>query len=415
MVRSVRHSPNRMGLSALVAILLLLAGCDVLGFGVAEPATPAFEMTNDLAARTAVLSGASNGSSSGEEDAAPALSLTPVVRVRPPTVEKTRTQAGHLSYDSETERLHVGYKLAGPAFGGAVDVLGVQREASGGGLVEGRRSLRSHNVDVVEVQYDSDEGALYAAGAVTTQKRRVSPAVISKIVPGNDAVEARSKRLSHNVAKSVLLGAAPNTVYVATDENALFQFDLNLNNQSKRTVGGTSGFRSAAAHEGQVFVLDESGRVFETDASAFSNLSEVVRLTDTDFGNGTVARLHADADRLYAALNEKGFALFSPPGDAVWTSGSVPPPSRYTCVSAGAEYLYVGRFDGVIEVYRKPDTVPNDGLERVGTFGPWGSTYGGGLSGAPINQIVEIDGHLYLANSRDGMVVVRIDGETSTG
>lgn len=413
MVRSVRHLPNRMGRSALIAALVLLAGCDFLGFGTAEPPSPSFEMTNDLADRTTVLGGAASSSPSGKEGPATALSLTPVVQVGPPTVEKTRTQAGHLSYDSETDRLQVGYKLAGSAFGGAIDVLDVQREASGGGLVEGRWSLRSQNVDVVEVQHAPDEDALYAAGAVTTRKRRLSPAVISKVMPGDTEVQARSKRLSHNVAKSVLLGTAPNTVYVPTDENALFRFDRELEQQSKKTVGGASGFRSAVAHEGQVFVLDQSGRVFETDGDTFTELSEVVRLTDTDFGNGTVARLHAGTDWLYAALNEKGFALLSPTGDAVWRSGAAP--SRYTCVSAGTKYVYAGRFDGVIEVYRRPDAIPNQELEQIGTFGPWGGSYGGVLSGAPVNQIVKIDGYLYVANSRDGLVVVRIDEGEPTG
>lgn len=304
------------------------------------------------------------------------------------------------------------YKLAGAPFGGGIDVLDVQRGAPTAELVEGRRGLRSRNVDVVEVRYDSDEEALFAAGAVTTEKQRLSPAVISKVVPGDTEVQARSKRLSHNVAKSVLLGTAPNTVYVPTDENDLYRFTLDLKDQSKQRAGSAAGFRSAVAQGERVFVLDESGRLFRTNANEFGALSEVVRLTDSNFGNGTVARLHADADRLYAALNEKGFALVAPTGESVWTSAPVPFESRYTTVATGEDYLYAGRFNGVIEVYRRPDTIPDQDLDQVGTFGPWGgSPYGGRLSRAPINHIQVLDNHLYVANSRDGLVVVRIDEE----
>ena len=136
-------------------------------------------------------------------------------------------------------------------------------------------------MDVVEVRAHTEQDALYAAGAVTTEKRRLSPAVVSKIVPGDSEIVAQSKRLSHNVAKSVVLGPAPGTVHVATDENALFQFDLGLKNRSKLTVGGATGFRSAVSHEEYIFVLDLSGRIFSTVARPFESLSGGVPLTST--------------------------------------------------------------------------------------------------------------------------------------
>lgn len=104
-------------------------------------------------------------------------------------------------------------------------------------------------MDVVEVRYDPDEEALHAAGAVTAEKQRLSPAVISKVVPGDTEVHARSKRRSHNVAKSVLLGAAPNTVHLPTDENDLHRFKLDLEDRSERTAGSATGSRSAVAQE----------------------------------------------------------------------------------------------------------------------------------------------------------------------
>lgn len=386
-----------------------------MGLSTAEPPSPNYEVTSDLSVRTTVLIGASASSGAAEgtprRDSAStaAVSLTPVVQVRPPTVKSTRTQAGHVSYNAETERLHVAYKLAGDSFGGGIDVIDVQADTTATELVNGRRSLRSTNADVVAVRYEAGADALYAAGAVTTEKRRLSPAVVSKIGLGGTEVQAQSRRLSDNVAKGVLLGAAPNSVYIPTDENDLHRLDLDLENQSTRSAGNAAGFRSAVAHQGNVFVLDASGRLFDTNASAFDALTEVVRLTDSDFGNGTVARLHAAGDRLYAPLNEKGFALAAPSGESVWTSEPVSFQSRYTAVTTDSEHFYVGRFDGRIEVYRRPDSIPEQGLERVGTFGPWWSTFGGTLSGAPINHLVALDNHLYVANSRDGLVVVRID------
>jgi hypothetical protein len=398
--------PNREGLFGLVAVVVLLAGCD---FGSGESPSPTFEPGDNPAFRTTVLSGAGAGAS--EEASQAAVSLTPVVQVRSPTLNATRAQAGHVSYDAERDRLHVAYKLAGQPFGGSIDVIDVRRDAATANrLLNGQRSVRSPNVDIVEVRWEADEGALYAAGAVATEKRRRSPAVVSKIVPGGDAVQAQSRRLSDNVAKSVLPGAAPNAVYVPTDENDLHRFDLDLENQTTRSAGNAAGFRSAIAREERVFVLDASGRLFATDANAFDALTEVVRLTDGGFGNGTVARLHADDDRLYAALNEEGFALVAPAGDAVWVSEPVSFQSRYTAVTTGAEYLYAGRFDGVVEVYRRPDTIPDRDLEQIGTFGPWGEAENT-LSGAPINHLLVIDDYLYVANSRDGLVVVRIDRE----
>lgn len=404
---SVRPALIRQGPLALIVVALLLVGCDFLGFGAARPARPSFQTADDLALRTMVLGGALNTTASREPSRA--LSLTPVVQVSPPTVKDTRTQAGHLSYAPETNRLQVGYKLSGSAFGGGIDVLEVQPGATAENLVDGLRSLRSTNVDIVEVRGHAEENALYAVGAVTTRKRRLSPAVVSKIVPSDSGIVTRSTRLSHNVAKSVVLGPAPNTVHVATDEDALFQFDLSLSNRSRLTAGSTDGFRSATAHGNQVFVLDQSGRVFATDAGTFESLSSIVRLTDSAFGNGTVARLHATDNYLFAALNDRGFAIAAPSGEAAWTSSTVSMQSRYTCVTAGPKHVYAGRFDGVIEVYRRPDTVPEQ-IERVGAFGPWGSDYGGRLSGAPINQIRVVENHLYVAKSRDGLVAFRIDG-----
>ena len=51
------------------------------------------------------------------------------------------------------------------------------------------------------------------------------------------------------------------------------------------------------------------------------------------------------------------------------------------------------------------------GFDRIDTFGSWGGTYGERLSGTPINPIEVVGDHLYVANSRDGLVVVRVDAE----
>lgn len=414
MLCSTRKTTVR--LSLLAAALCLWAGCELLGLGGSVLVRPHFETAGDLADRTRVLVDTAESETSGGPTASGALSLTPVMQVHPPVVEGKETRASHLSYDSETERLHVGYKLAGDIFGGGIDVLVVQSETPVPGLLNGVRSLRSNNVDIVEVQYDPGEDVLFVAGAVTTRKRAASPALVAKVALGKAGPTVRSERLSHNVVKGIVLGPASNTVHVVTDRDALYRFDRNLGGQARLHAQGAAGFRSLAVHGSEVFVLDRSGRVFREDANVFEELSEIAVLAESKFGKGGIARLQAEDGQLFAALSEEGFSIFAPSGEAVWKSGRAPTAPLYTCVSAGPKYLYAGRFDGIVEVYRRPEGIPNQRPEQVGRFELLG---GGGYAefqgSAPVNHLLVRDGYLYVANGRKGLVVFRIEDGAAAG
>lgn len=98
---------------------------------------PNFETAGDLADRTRVLVDTTDSGTSGDPTASEDLSLTAVMQVHPPVVEGKEAGASHLSYDPETERLHVGYKLAGDRFGGGVDILRAWSKGPASGLLSG--------------------------------------------------------------------------------------------------------------------------------------------------------------------------------------------------------------------------------------------------------------------------------------
>lgn len=410
MLRFVRDVASPVGLSVLALLFILGTGCDF--FGGSALVQPSFEVSDGLADRITVLDSASASRSSGGVGPAKALAPSALVQVRPPTVNGEVSQASHLSYDPAGGRLYVGYKLGGDPFGGGIDVLNVQSAESAAPLVEAERSLQSSNVDVVEVRANRGGDALYAAGAVNTEKLGGNPAVIARLVPRENAVDVRSERLSDFVAKSVVLGPVPNTVHVITDEDALFRFNAELRNQAKLTVDGAAGFRSLVAQGTQLFVLDRSGRVYEEDANDFRALSEVVTLTENQLPRQIIARLFSTDTRLFAALNQEGFSIFSPTGDAAWTSERPVTDVLYTSVAVDSERLYVGRVDGVVEVYRLPAGIPasDQSLERIDVFGVRGGDddFGGGRSRASINQVLVADGYLFVANSTEGVIVYDI-------
>lgn len=409
MPRSVRKATVRVVL--LTGALCLWAGCDILGLGGSVLVRPTFETAGDVADRMEVLVDTTAASESWNVGAEANLLLTAVVRIQPPTVDGEGTKASHVSRDPETRRLQVGYKLAGTDFGGGIDVLGFRRENPPTELLRPQQSLRSENVDVVEVQAAPGGGALFVAGAVTTEKHGASPALLAKVTPAESGPTVRSERLSDNVAKGLVVGPAPNTVHVTTDEDAVYQFDETLEAPIELRAPDAVGLRSIAAQGAEVFALDRSGRVYAGDASNFDTLSEVAALSEADFEEGGIARLEADDDRLYAALNRDGFSIFAPSGDAVWkseSSGGVQP--VYTCVTAGAKYLYAGRFDGRLEVYRRPTEVPDRRPEHVGTFRLLGGGYGQ-VQGAPVNHLLATDGYLFVAKGREGLIAFRVEEE----
>lgn len=402
MLKSLTASPVGIRLPMLLLASLLFAGCEYLGLRGNVLVSPGFSLTDGLAERISVLENGGQTNTSGS-----AVSLVPVVQVGSPEVRGTVTRSSHVSHDPRSGRLYVGYKLGGDSFGGQIDVVDLRDD----GTVSAVRAVRSENVDVVEVRHDANENALFVAGAVNTRKVGASPALLAKVTPRGDRVELKSTRLTDFVAKSLVLGPGGDRLHVVTDENALFQFDRSLNENGKLTVGDASGFRSVAANDQDVFVLDRSGRIFNADAAEFSELSKVATVANRAFNERAIARLLMSGDRLFAALNMEGFSMMDPTGAAVWRSGRTGTGALYTCMAAGPEYLYVGRLDGFIEVYELPEGVPDQGtdLNRVETIRLWAADASVNVSSQSINQLLLVDGHLYVAYSTEGLLGFRVE------
>lgn len=406
MLRSIVWRGGRATVPPLVVAVLFLASCDFLGLGGALLDQPEFQVSDGLAERITVLNEAREPTGGRAKQGDAAVSLTPVVQVRAPSIGGTVTQTSHVSHNAASGRLYVGYKLGGDPFGGAIDVL----ELRDGGRVGAVRSLESGNVDVVEVRHDADDEALFMAGAVNTRKLGGNPALVAKATPRQGGVDLKSKRLDHFVGKGLILGPEPNTVHVVTDENAVYQFDRELQQQAKLTAKDAAGFRSVAAHDSQVFVLDRSGTVFSEAAASFSELSESASLTNRSFNERAIARLLAADGRLFAALNIEGFGILSPDGEAIWTSGRSGVGALYTCIALGPNHLFVGRRDGAIEVYERPAGVPapDADFEPAQVIRLWRGDASLDLPSESINQLLMVDGHLYVAYSSEGLLVFRV-------
>lgn len=357
-------------LPTLLLAAFFLGGCEFLGLGGDPLVNPEFELTNDLSARIEIFGKSTDVQNPTSDSELAELSLSPVMGIRAPSIRGTVAQTSHISYVPESEHLYIGYKLGGDPFGGEIDVLDPQ----GVDRAPGVRSLRSSNVDVVEVRHDPPDSALFVAGAVNTRKVGASPALVAKVIPKDNTVTQKTNRLSDFVAKGLILAPADTTLHVVTDENALFQLDRSLENQSRPTVGDAAGFRSPAAHGSRVFVLDRSGRVFGADASEFSGLSEIASLGNRAFNKWAIARLVESDGRLFAALNQEGFPSFRRPEARHGAVAGLVRGGLCTRMAVGSQYLYVGRRDGVIEAYQLPKGISEEDaeLERVKSFRLWG-------------------------------------------
>jgi hypothetical protein len=114
------------------------------------------------------------------------------------------------------------------------------------------------------------------AGAVATDKADASPSVITKLSfsgNGGNNITSSSKRLSANVAKSVVnapAGDSQHDLYVVTDGNSLYRFDSGLENQLRQTVPGAE-FSSLTAHQDLLVMLTKSGALWTSDFSSPSD------------------------------------------------------------------------------------------------------------------------------------------------
>lgn len=421
MVKKV-HSRVRIVPLALLLVGLLFGGCDLMEEN-SSPQTPKFEVTNDLESRMTPLEDSSTtslqGGASATMNSSNSLLVFGVLRVAPPDVNGTGTVASYLSYDSYQgpDRVSVGYKVRGEEFGGGIDILNALTP-----LVLNPfpvNSIQATNLDVQEVVGASDSQAQYVAGAVQTNLADESPSVIAKLSfpEGEDDVDITSKRLSANVAKSVVnapSGDAQYDLYAVTDGNSLYRFTSNLGDKLRQTAPGAN-FSSVAAHQGRIVTLDKNGELWYSTPTSTGDLSK----DNTPSFNGTginplgIARVRtatheATNDQfVFVALNQGGFRVLNAEATTELfgrTSGN------YTSVSASGNgnLLFASRDNGQIEVYEFTGSTGNPSWTSspIATINT--RDFGDVPPETQVNQVLAIGNILYVANSRGGLLVLKV-------
>jgi hypothetical protein len=405
----------RVGFPAFAIALLVLSGCDLTG-ETSQPQSPNFEVTNDLESRITDLSGgtrstAARVTATAESD----FSVSGVARVEPPEVKGTRTKASHLSFNDEgDDRVFVGYKIRGKSYGGGIDVLDAKNPKN----PKSTNSLETDNLDVQEVIDDPDAGAEYVAGALETKKKNRSPAALTKLsLSGGNGISVDHKRLSGNVAKSVVnapSGDSQHDLYVVTDGNALYRYDSSLGNELEQTVSDDAEFSSITAHQDLLIMLTQSGALWKSDFSSPSDPWEGdLTLEKSEIRPLGIARLtasdHEDSSDnfVFAALNTGGFRVLNDDASEELfgrTEGD------YTSVSATDEsnYLYASRTDGTVEVYEfDGNNSPSWSSDPIATINT--ANYEDGSSNVQSNQVLAVGDYLYIANGSEGTLVLEVD------
>jgi len=407
----------RVGLPAFVIALLVLSGCDLTG-ETSQLQSPNFEVTNDLESRIADLSGGTRSTAVRVTATAESnFSVDGVARVEPPEVEKNdnsyQTKASHLSFDESDDRVFVGYKIRGAPFGGGIDVLNADDPKD----LQSTNSLESDNLDVQEVVDDPDAGAEYVAGALETKKKNRSPAALTKLSfeDSNDDISVTHKRLSGNVAKSVVnapSGDSQHDLYVVTDGNALYRYDSSLGNELEQTVSDDAEFSSITAHQDLLIMLTKSGALWKSDfSSANDPWKSDLTLEESEIRPLGIARLttsnheNSSDDFVYAALNTGGFRVLDDDADTELFSRTE---YDYTSVSATDEsnYLYASRTDGTVGVYEF-DGNNSPSWDRIATINT--ADYQDGSPKVQSNQVLATGDHLYIANGSEGTLVLEVN------
>jgi len=410
----LRLYPPLSFLTAGVLGIFLLSGCDTTED--TQPQSPNFEVTNDLENRITSLD---QGEASTTNPSAKNFSVDGVSRVEPPTVNGTRTAASHLSFSGDG-RVFVGYKISGSQFGGGIDVFNADNPNN----LTRINSIESTNLDVQEIVDDPGEEAEYVAGAVETNGADASPSAIAKLSFSGSDINVSNKRLSGNVAKSVVnapAGDDRHDLYVVTDGNSLYRYDANLEDELVQTAGPSTEFSSIAAEGSTISMLARSGALWRAD---FGSASEPER-SDLDLdGSGIdpvgIARLTASDHQnknnggifVYAALNEGGFRVLD---EDVDTERQRQTAGDYTSVSApdNGDYLYASKKSSgnVVEVYEYDgNSSPVWGDAPIATINT--ADFLEDATNAQTNQVLAVGDFLYIANGTDGLVVLEI---TSNG
>ncbi|WP_138431483.1 hypothetical protein [Fodinibius saliphilus] len=419
---------------AIGMLLCLTAACNVMSNeqNRDDQEEPNFEVTNDIEDRITYINSKDKGTVTVSKNSN-SFSLSAIAKIAPPSLGGTFSRATHLSFDDQNNQLHVGYKMFGVEYGGGIDIIELAQPASsnGGNLISSLRSIASSNFDVQEVRFDENEEALYVGGAVAVKKEDDSPARLVKVELNNSGniIGQKTKKISGNVVKSIVSRYSPGKsstyVYAVNDLNDLHQFDANFGSEKELSAPDDVEFRSVAVRSasGQVFTLDRSGIVRRTNESAFNKFKETISLLPGEqLGNElSIARLQilnsqTGSDLLIAALNENGFSILNSTGSTVWNSQESLNDENYLSVTAhesstpgnsGSDRIYTARAGGVIDVFDVPNNFRSKGLKKVGSFN-LADVNGINLSGAQVNQILVHGDYLYVANSSDGVVILKV-------
>lgn len=422
-----------------LGVSLLVAGCDGLGASDSLTEEPEkntqspheelslFESTNDLGARMTHLDGTIKMNPAGLAKEAPVIELTSLARVDPPG---DTTRASHLTFSGGT--VFAGYKALGNPFKGGVDFL----DATNPTTLRDINSLGSDALDVQEVAYDFDDKILYVAGALdlstTTRGLEGTPALVARVTNFRDP-ESRVVGLTDNVGKSVIAapqGDARHDVYVATDEQAVYRFNKDLEDQVRQEIEDGE-IRSIAATENTVFAVDRGASLHQSDVGSTNRFSKS-NLVGSGVGDLAIGRLHArgknvlNGDRLFLALGSEGLAVVdAQSGDLLFRRDS----PYYTSVTLHQdepkvdeepnELVYGARLNGLMDIYTVADGGidtgdQSTGLDKVGTF-DLSKLDGVSLGDEQVNQVLGVGCHIYLANSTEGVAILRIGNGQSCG
>lgn len=401
----------------LLAVALVVAGCDSAG-NVAEPDGPKlFERTNTLDERMSAPSQPGRNLFQANPDlrlqerqakrnaagaAADTLEIRQVGQLDPPVVDGDTVAASHLRIGRKGEHVYVGYITPDVPFGGAVDIL----EASDPTDPQRGESLESEFVDVGAVA-DQPPG-LYVAGAV-------SPAFEGEISFDSPAAVFRLDRRTLNIKDAVDLasGAAtdiniapPGKVFTVTGKSGgkLYRLNPSLKDQASAQPPNEDLRSVTISGDQGIFVLNGDGTVYEAVREAETLILKPLGNAGAGIREATIAKMRYDGHhggRLYIPLNDGGFTVLNAQTGAVVDGRSNP---YYTSLTVGSEgkYVYAAAADtsGIVNVFEWWG--PNGSeLQKVGHVE---------IGGFQANLVASVGDYLFAANGEEGTIILKVRG-----
>lgn len=242
-----------------------------------------------------------------------------VAKLTPPTIDGNRSRASHIDVTSSGE-IVVGYKVQGNDYGGGIDILNFNADRQ-----HTLRELTSQNIDVQEVLYF--DGSLYVAAA--TEKKG---AVVLQVNPGNGTL-SEYDMISGHVAKALALNAADDELFVVSDLNHLYKYNISNSNtpfaeKDSLLADDDVEFRSVGArstNQSSSVTADTQGNIYRTN-----NFNSGFKLAVKGSGGDNIynnkdlqiARVSyftsSAPDVVFVSQNEYGFKILNPAGETVW-------------------------------------------------------------------------------------------------